>query len=105
MKIINPVAGDMFRELCAEPPRPAPCALLHSGSTAAALRAFLAAFVLEEKYRLSQVLLYIGVGLSVLLMAVLSFFSNLGQAGIPEILIFELFWAAVVLLIPKFKKV
>ena len=105
VKIINPVAGDMFCELCEEPPRPEPCAILHSGSTAAALRAFLAAFVLEEKYRLSQVLLYIGVGLSVLLMAVLSFFSNLGQAGIPEILIFELFWAAVVLLIPKFKKV
>ena len=105
VKIINPVAGDMFRELCEEPPRPEPCAILHSGSTAAALRAFLAAFVLEEKYRLSQVLLYIGVGLSVLLMAVLSFFSSLGQAGIAEILIFELFWAAVVLLIPKFKKV
>lgn len=105
VKIINPVAGDMFRELCEEPPRPEPCAILHSGSTAAALRAFLAAFVLEEKYRLSQVLLYIGVGLSVLLMAVLSFFSSLGQAGIPEILIFELFWAAVVLLVPKFKKV
>lgn len=105
VKIINPVAGDMFRELCEEPPRPEPCAILHSGSTAAALRAFLAAFVLEEKYRLSQVLLYIGVGLGVLLMAVLSFFVGLGQAGIVELLIFELFWAAVVLLIPKFKKV
>ncbi len=105
VKIINPVAGDMFRELCEEPPRAEPCAILHSGSTAAALRAFLAAFVLEEKYRLSQVLLYIGVGLSVLLMAVLSFFSGLGQAGVAELLVFELFWAAIVLLIPKFKKV
>jgi len=61
--------------------------------------------VLEEKYRLSQILLYIGVGLSVMLMAVLSFFTQLTQAGVPEILLFELIWAGIVIGVPRFKKI
>ena len=105
VKIINPVAGEMFRELAEEPPTEAPCAILHSGRTHSFLRAFLSAFVLEEKYRLSQILLYIGVGLSVMLMAVLSFFTQLTQAGVPEILLFELIWAGIVIGVPRFKKI
>lgn len=105
VKIINPVAGGMFRELLEEQPRTAPCTVLHNGSTAAFLRALLSAFVLDEKYRLSQILLYIGVGLSITLLAVLSFFTGLTQAGTLEVLIFELIWSAIVLLIPKIKKI
>ncbi len=105
VKMINPVAGEMFRELAEEPPKEEPCAILHSGRTPSFLRAFLSAFVLEEKYRLSQILLYIGVGLSVMLMAVLSFFTQLTQAGVPEILLFELIWAGIVVGIPRFKKI
>ncbi len=105
VKIINPVAGTMFRELADAQPKPESCGILHSGRTPAFLHAFLSAFVLEEKYRLSQMLLYIGVGLSVLLMAVLSFFTSLSQAGVAEVLIFELVWTAIVVLVPKLKKV
>lgn len=105
VKIINPVAGEMFRKLAEEPPAEAPCTILHSGRTQSFLRAFLSAFVLEEKYRLSQILLYIGVGLSVMLMAVLSFFTQLTQAGVPEILLFELIWAGIVVGVPRLKKI
>lgn len=105
VKMINPVAGSMFRELLEEQPSAAPCTVLHNGNPAAFLRALLSAFVLDEKYRLSQILLYIGVGLSITLLAVLSFFTGLTQAGALEVLIFELIWSAIVLLIPKIKKV
>lgn len=106
VKVINPVAGDMFCELREEPPREEPCGILHGrDNVVAALRALLSAFVLEEKYKLSQILLYIGVGLSVLFMAVLSFFSGLAQAGVAEVLVFEVVWAAIVLLIPKIKRI
>ncbi len=105
VKVIGPVAGDLFCALKNAPAREEPCAVLHDGTTAAALRAFLAAFALEEKYRLLQVLLYIGVGLGVLLMAALGFFTGLRQAGVLELLVFSGFWAAVVSLVPQFKKV
>lgn len=105
VKIINPVAGEMFRSLAEEPPAEASCGILHSGRTPSFLRAFLSTFLLEEKYRLSQILLYIGVGMSVMLLAILSFFTQLTQAGVPEILLFELIWAAIVVGVPKFKKI
>ena len=105
VKVIGPVAGELFRELKDAPPREEPCAVLHDGTTASALRAFLASFALEEKHRLLQVLLYIGVGLGVLLMAALGFFTGLRQAGVLELLLFEGFWTAVVTLVPRFKKV
>lgn len=105
VKVINPVAGEMFRTLAEEPPTEAPCGILHNGRMPSFLRAMLSAFVLEEKCRLSQILLYIGVGLSVLLLAILSFFTQLTQAGVPEILLFELLWAAIVVGVPQFKKI
>lgn len=105
VKIISPVAGAMFRELTEEPPKPEKCGMLHNGRVTAFLRAFLAAFVLEEKIKLAQILLYIGVGLSITLLAVLSFFTSLAQAGVFEILVFELLWTAIAVLVPSAKKV
>lgn len=105
VKVINPVAGEMFRALAEEPPTEAPCGILHNGRMPSFLRAMLASFVLEEKYRLSQILLYIGVGLSVMLLAILSFFTQLTQAGVPEILLFELIWAAIAVGVPRLKKI
>ena len=105
VKIISPVAGQMFRDLTEEPPQPADCGVLHNGRITAFLRAFLSAFVLEEKTKLAQILLYIGVGLSITLLAVLSFFTALTQAGAFEILVFELLWTAISVLVPNAKKV
>lgn len=105
VKIISPVAGKMFRDLTEETPQPADCGVLHNGRITAFLRAFLSAFVLEEKTKLAQILLYIGVGLSITLLAVLSFFTALTQAGAFEILVFELLWTAISVLVPNAKKV
>ncbi|MGN0559599.1 MAG: hypothetical protein ACI4K8_00920, partial [Candidatus Fimenecus sp.] len=105
VKIISPVAGKMFRDLTEETPQPADCGVLHNGRITAFLRAFLSAFVLEEKAKLAQILLYIGVGLSITLLAVLSFFTALTQAGAFEILVFELLWTAISVLVPNAKKV
>lgn len=105
VKIISSVAGTMFRELTEEPPEPAVCGVLHNGRAPAFLRAFLASFILEEKMKLAQILQYIGVGLSITLLAVLSFFTALAQAGVFEILVFVLLWTAISVLVPNAKKV
>lgn len=105
VKIINPVAGDLFRDLLEQPPKDEPCNIVHDGRTESGLRSFLGAFVLDEKFRLTEILSYIGVGLNVLLLTVLSFFSGLSQAGAFEIVVFELVWAAIMMILPKIKKV
>ncbi len=105
VKIINPVAGAMFRELAEKEPQPADCGILHNGRAPTFLRAFLSAFLLEEKYKLAQILLYVGVGLSITMLSVLSFFTGLRQAGAFEVLVFELLWTAIAVLLPKAKKV
>lgn len=105
VKIINPVAGDMFRDLVKQPPKDEPCGIVHDGRTESGLLAFLGAFVLDGKFRLTEILSYIGVGLNVLLLAVLSFFSGLSQAGAFEVVVFELVWMAIMTLLPKIKKI
>ena len=105
VKIINPVAGDLFRDLVKQPPKDEPCGIIHDGRTESGLRAMLGAFILDEKFRLTEILSYIGVGLNVLLLAVLSFFSGLAQAGTLEVVVFELVWMAIMMLLPKIKKI
>lgn len=105
VKIINPVAGDLFRDLLKQPPKEEPCGIVHDGRTESGLRAMLGAFILDEKFRLTEILSYIGVGLNVLLLAVLSFFSGLAQAGTLEVVVFELVWMAIMMLLPKIKKI
>ncbi len=105
VKIINPVAGDLFRDLLKQPPKEEPCGIIHDGRTESGLRAMLGAFILDEKFRLTEILSYIGVGLNVLLLAVLSFFSGLSQAGVFEVVVFELVWMAIMMLLPKIKKI
>ena len=79
--------------------------IIHDGRTESGLRAMLGAFILDEKFRLTEILSYIGVGLNVLLLAVLSFFSGLAQAGTLEVVVFELVWMAIMMLLPKIKKI
>lgn len=105
VKIINPVAGDLFRDLVKQPPKDEPCGIIHDGRTESGLRAMLGAFILDEKFRLTEILSYIGVGINVLLLAVLSFFSGLSQAGAFEVVVFELVWMAIMMLLPKIKKI
>lgn len=104
IKILNPVAGKLFRDMVKAEPKKETCGILHCGASIAGLRALLGAFVADEKYRLMEMLLYIGTGLSVTLMAVLCFFSGLAQAGAAEIVFFQVLWMLVVTQIPKIKK-
>lgn len=105
VKVINPVAGTMFCTLRDEDPKPAKCTILHNRSTQAFLHALLSAFVLEEKFKLRRVLLYIGAGLSITMVALLSFFTGLQQMSVGKVLVFELLWMAIAVGIPNLKRI
>ena len=68
------------------------------------MKSFAAAFLITDKFRLSSVLQYIGVGIGILAVAAMAFTSGLSQAGALQIIMFVLIWTALVIFIPRFKK-
>ena len=80
------------------------CKVIHDGSVYTLLKSFAAAFLITDKFRLSSVLQYIGVGIGILAVAAMAFTSGLSQAGALQIIMFVLIWTALVIFIPRFKK-
>ena len=104
VKIINPVAGDLFLNLKEETPKKEVCGMLHRGRPTQGLRALLGAFVTAEKLKLSEILLYIGCGVTITFLAVICFFSGLTQVSGLDLVLFQLLWTCIVTQIPKLKK-
>lgn len=105
IKVISPVAGVMFKELREEEAENEPCRLLYNGKVNAFLRSFTAAFILNDRKRLGLILQYIGIGIGILVMALLSFLSGLTQAGVLRVLLFQTLWSLFVIFIPRIKKI
>lgn len=104
VKVISPVAGKMFKELYETVKPSGDCKVIHDGSVYTLLKSFAAAFLITDKFRLSSVLQYIGVGIGILAVAAMAFTSGLSQAGALQIIMFVLIWTALVIFIPRFKK-
>ena len=104
VKILNPVAGKMYRALVKQEPQKELCGILHRRGATKGLKALLGAFLCDEKLKIAETLLYIGSGISVAFMAIICFFSGLSQAGNLEILLFQILWTLLVTQIPKLKK-
>lgn len=105
IKVISPVSGLMYREMSEKYAINEPCRILHNGTVNSFLRAFTSALKLHERRRMINILQYIGVGISVVLMAMFSFLSGLSQAGAVQILLFEALWTLIVTFLPQIKKI
>ncbi len=105
IKVISPVAGLMYKEMSEKQAVNEPCRVLHNGSVNSFLHSFTSALKLQERRRIINILQYIGVGISVILMAMFSFLSGLSQAGAVQILLFETLWTLVVAFASKIKKI
>ena len=95
----------MYKEMSEKQAVNEPCRVLHNGSVNSFLHSFTSALKLQERRRIINILQYIGVGISVILMAMFSFLSGLSQAGAVQILLFETLWTLVVAFAPKIKKI
>ncbi|MCI5796764.1 MAG: hypothetical protein MR019_07850 [Ruminococcus sp.] len=104
VKVISPVAGKMFKDLYETVKPSGDCKVIHDGSVYTLLKSFAAAFLITDKFRLSSILQYIGVGIGILAVAAMAFTSGLSQAGALQIMLFVLIWTALVIFIPRFKK-
>jgi len=105
IKVISPVAGLMYKEMSEKQAVNEPCRILHNGTVNSFLKAFTSALKLQERRKMINILQYIGVGISVILMAMFSFLSGISQAGAVQILLFETLWTLIVTFIPQIKKI
>ncbi|MEG2720448.1 MAG: hypothetical protein RR914_03905, partial [Oscillospiraceae bacterium] len=105
VKIISPVAGEIFKEKYNKELPKSPCLIAHSGGIVSFFKAFSSVFVIEERLKLSKILQTVGIGISLIVMALLSLFSGISGAGIVQLFLFQLIWTPLVLLIPNFKKI
>ncbi len=105
IKVINPVAGVMLRELRLSEVETEPCRILANGKLNSFLHAICNALMIKERSKIAVLLQYIGVGIGVLLMAMFSFLSSVEQAGVIQIVLFEVLWSAVVIFVPRIKKI
>lgn len=104
VKVISSVAGEMFSEIYEQISEKDDSGVLHNGKPKAFLKVFNAAYTLMARVQIASILQYIGVGLGVLIMSLMAFFSALMQGGVLQLVIFEIIWTAVTILIPKIKK-
>ncbi len=105
IKVISPVAGLMYKEMSDKYAINEPCRILHNGTVNSFLKAFTSALKLQERRKMINILQYIGVGISIVLMAMFSFISGLSQAGAVQIILFETLWALIVTFVPQIKKI
>ncbi|MCR4563799.1 MAG: hypothetical protein K5755_04090 [Clostridiales bacterium] len=104
VKVISSVAGEMFSDIYETISEKDSSGVMHDGTTKSFLKAFNSAYTLMARVQIASILQYIGVGLGVLIMSLMAFFSALMQGGALQLCIFQIIWTAVTILIPKIKK-
>lgn len=103
-KIVSPVSGKLLRDLREQVKTNESCGGVHDGRVNTLLHTVSAAFAADAGLKAVTILQYIGVGLGVLIMALLAFSSGLFQAGILQMTVFQLFWILLVFFVPMLKK-
>lgn len=104
VKVISSVAGEMFSNIYEQIVDKDSSGVLHDGTPKSFLKVYNAAYTLMARAQIVSILQYIGVGLGVLIMALMAFFSALMQGGALQLIIFQIIWTAVTVLIAKIKK-
>lgn len=104
VKIINPVAGEMFAKVkSAEIPR-ADAKIIHDGTMRTMLSSLHTAFLINSFVNVSRIMQFISSFLGVMIVAMLAFLSGLEQVGVWQIIIYQVIWGTVLAVLPLFRK-
>ncbi len=104
VKILSSVGGLMYQEKFHTRRETAPADMVHNGSLRAYIECVLSAVRLKEKINFSMVLQAFGIGLGFLLVSFFSITAGISQLGPFQLLVYELFWAFVVMLISSLRR-
>ena len=95
VKIINPVAGDMFTKICKEGKDRTDAKIIHDGGAKSMLAALHGAFIINSFVNSSKLTQLIASAIGVIIIALLTFLSGLSQIGVWQILMYQAVWAVI----------
>lgn len=105
VKIINPVAGEMFLKIKNEVPERSDAQIVHDGSVKSMLMALHGAHVINSMVTVSRTIQIVISLLGIVIVALLAFMSGLTQIGVLQIIIYQTVWMLVLALMPKMRKI
>ncbi len=104
VKIINPVAGEMFSKIKNEEKEQSDAHIVHDGRVVTMLKALHLSFAVSQFINASRTVQAVAAVIGVLLVACLSFMSGLGQISAWQIILYQIVWCTVLYFIPAIKK-
>lgn len=104
VKIINPVAGEMFTEIKNEEKEQSDALIIHDGRVVTMLKALHLAFGVTQYVNASRTVQAVAAVIGILLVASLSFMSAITQISVWQIILYQLVWGTVLYFLPAIKK-
>ena len=104
VKIINPVAGEMFAKIKNSEIDRADAMIVHDGSAKTMFSALHSAFVINSYVNTSRIIQFVSSFLGVAIVALLASLSSLAQVGVWQIIIYQAIWATVLSVLPILRK-
>lgn len=104
VKIINPVAGEMFTKVKNDEAERADAKIIHRGGVKTMLMALHASFEINNFVNLSRVIQFVAAFLGVAGVVILAFLSGLAQVGVWQIIMYQAVWTIVLSVLPFMKK-
>lgn len=95
VKIINPVAGDMFTKISNTEKDRTDAKIIHDGTTKTMISALHGAFVINSFVNSSKLIQLIASIIGVIIVALLTFLSGLSQIGVWQILMYQAVWVVI----------
>ncbi len=103
VKIINPVAGDMFSKVKSRYTERSDAKIIHDGGIKSMLSALHGTFVINSFVNSSRLIQLIASVIGAVIMALFTFMSGIAQIGVLQIIMYQVIWA-VILSVPAFTR-
>ena len=103
VKIINPVAGDMFTRVKSKHTERSNAKIIHTGSFRSMLAALHGAFVINSFVNSTRIVQLIAAAIGAVIMLLFTFMSGIAQIGVLQIILYQIIWA-VILSVPAFTR-
>ena len=103
VKIINPVAGDMFSKVKSRRTERSNAMIIHDGGIKTMLSALHGTFVINNFVNSSRLVQLIASVIGAVIMALFTFISSIAQIGVLQIILYQVIWT-VILSVPAFTR-
>ena len=105
VKIINPVAGEMFNKVKNEEKTETDAKIVHDGRVRTMLSALHSAFKISSYVTASRIVQFAAATIGVFIVTFLAFLSGLAQIGVWQIIIYHAMWTVILAVLPHFRKI